>query len=195
MLAPGSARTTRGTSSRSGHVRSSGAGTRTSFVSFISSLLVVQRLPEALLGKARIEAGEPLGRERVRDGVRDRGGRSDRARLPYPLCAEWIVGRRGLEERSRHGRNFGCGKELVVGERRRPRLALIVVDRLLGEALAEPLRNGSEDLPFGEEGIHDRAGNVRRGQPEDVEATRRALDLDCCSVGARGEDERRLEAR
>src|SRR5215210_6338933 len=148
MEAPGSARTTRATSSRVRHVSSSGAATTTSFLSFMGSFLLVERSPKLLLRERRIEAGQALRGEGVRNGVPDRGGNPDRTALPDPLRAQGVQGRRSLDEGTRNRWHLNGRQQAVVRERCRPELSGLVVDRLFDEALAEPLHRAAHDLSF-----------------------------------------------
>src|SRR5215208_3427761 len=94
-------------------------------------------------------------RERVGDGVRDRGRRRDRTALADPLRAEWVVRRRRLDEGGAERRDLVGRQQRVVRERRGPQLAVLIVDGLLDEALAETLRDRPEHLTLGEQRVDD----------------------------------------
>ena len=97
---------------------------------------------------------------------------------PTPLIPSGCSGDGELIERRRHRRHLDRGHQRVVQERRDVRLTVLVVGHLLEERLADPLRDRADDLPFGEQRVHDRAGVVDRNDPQHAQRSERAVDLD-----------------
>ena len=153
------------------------------------------------LHAARSRAFRRVGRvdaaaaERGRHGVPDRGRGPDRPALADALRPERVARRRRLHERGRDLRHLGGLEQPVVGERGGRRLAVLVVDHLLGQARRRGRGRCRRHLALGQQRVDDPARVVDRGDPRTRSAPRRALDLHHRGVGPRAEDEVRLEAR
>src|SRR5579863_9171692 len=102
-----------------------------------------QRSPQllCLVGRIEVAAAEGVG-----DGVGDGGQRADRAALTHALRAERVARRGARDLADRDRRRSLCREQGVIDERRGPELAVLVVDRLLDQALAETLDGSADDL-------------------------------------------------
>ena len=100
------------------------------------------------------------------DGVEhrsgDRRGGGDRARLAHALDAEGVHRRRGLGAVGVEARQLGRRGQRVVHERARDQLALVVVDHLLVERLADRVRDAAVHLALDEHRVDGRPAVVDR---------------------------------
>src|ERR671921_1373951 len=96
-----------------------------------------------------------VGRERVHNGVYDRGRSSDGPRFAYPFHAHLVRG--GRRDRALQGvvRELWRARDKVVDHRARRQIALLVVDRLLVEGLRYALRYSTVELSVDDGRVDD----------------------------------------
>ena len=154
----------------------------------------------------------PRRGERVRNGRRNRrgngqhrhaqpGGRSHRVghgrgrldvrRLADALGAVGPDQARMLDEDRVHARHVERGRHLVVREIRVQHAAALV-DDLLGERLAQPLRHPALDLPLDVRGVHGEADVLRDHVLVERDLARLGIDGEVDRVGV---ETRRVEGR
>ena len=104
----------------------------------------------------------PKRRKRIHHGVHDGGGTTDGAGLAHALHAQRIHGRRRLGVAA-FDPGHGCGSgNGVVGQLAGHELAVVVVDGLFPEGLAESLGDAAVDLPVDDQGVDDACRNRPR---------------------------------
>ena len=94
------------------------------------------------------------------------GVRADRGRLADALGAERVERRRRLGVRDLERRELGRARDRVVGERRRERVAVVVVDDLLPQRLRDARRDPAVLLAVDEQRVEDAAAVVDRDVAE-----------------------------
>ena len=140
--------------------------------------------------------------KRILDRLREHRARRNAARFADALEADRVERRRRLAMRRLDRRHVGRGRQQIVHERRVQQLALLVVDELLVERVADAVRDAAVNLSFDEQRIDDRAAIVDDEVALDLDRRRLGIDLDDHRVhAARGaaavgpEVGRALEAR
>ena len=93
---------------------------------------------------------------------------------PIPFAPSGLSGDGDLHERGVDRRHLRGCEEAVADERRERGIALLVVDRLLDEALAESLGAATNHLSFCEQRVHDRSRRrpLRRGAARAADRSR-----------------------
>ena len=115
------------------------------------------------------------------------GRRGDGAGLAAALHAERVGEARYHGEVPGEERQIVGARQRVVHERAGQQLpARLVVDRVLGERLADPLRDGAVALALHQERVENAPEIVDRGVADDAHGPGRALDLDLAHVAAVG---------
>src|SRR5215831_544489 len=102
----------------------------------------------------RVEFDVP-GPQSVRHGIRDRHRWRNRAPLSESLDPEWIHGRRDLLVLDLEARKLRRGRHVVIHERRRQKLAVLVVGEVFPKSRTDALGRAADDLSFGQGRIHE----------------------------------------
>src|ERR1700691_4000769 len=137
----------------------------------------------------RCRHGDVFRADGVRDGVDDRGGRSDGAGLAAAFDAE-RVGRTLCQRCSdRHGGEVIGARHGVVHERAGHELASLVVDRALAQCLADALRDAAVDLALDNHRIDDDAEIVHRRPGDNLGVASLRIDLDLADMATGRESE------
>ena len=134
----------------------------------------------------------PRWLERVDDRVLHRGRRPDGGRLADALRAERVERRRRLGVRGLERRELGRARERVLGERRRERVAVVVVDEVLPQRLRDPRCEAAVHLPVDEQRVEDAPAVVDRDVTQRHHHAGVGVDLDDGDVRAERERRARL---
>jgi hypothetical protein len=119
------------------------------------------RMPDPLRRCRHVEMGNPVWRQRVDDRVHHRGRGGDGADLAAPLDAKRIVPATGALGRHRDRRQVICAGHAIIHERTGEELsARRVIDAVLAERLADPLRNTAMDLTLHDHRVQHHADIV-----------------------------------
>src|SRR6516165_2717534 len=119
-----------------------------------STSLFPDRAPDPLRRKRDIQVANTERRERVNDGVRYGGRRSDRPRFADALHAEGVRGRGGLGAPKDKVRDIRCARDRIVHKLSRKKLAVLIVDSLLHERRADRLSDSALHLAFDQKRVH-----------------------------------------
>src|SRR5262249_32702070 len=102
----------------------------------------------------RVELDVP-GPQSVCHGIRDRDRWRNRAPLSESFDPEWIHGRRDLLVLDLEARKLRRGRYVVIHERRRQELAVLVVGEVFPKSRTDALGGAADDLSFGQGRIHE----------------------------------------
>ena len=100
---------------------------------------------------------------------------------PAPLAPSGFSGDGVCTSPVSDRRDLCRGQQAVVEERGAAHLPVLIVDRLLDEAFPEPLYRPADHLSVGQQRVDHRASVVDGDQPEHVQLTGRAFDLDAAA--------------
>ncbi len=106
---------------------------------------------------------------------------------PMPFDAEVVERRRRLGVHGLEAGQLGGRDDAVVGEVRRERVAVVVVDDLFEQRLRDALREPTVHLTLGEQRVEDAPGVVDRDELAEHDLAGLDVDLDDGEVGARRE--------
>src|SRR6516165_11198752 len=148
---------------------------------------ISDRLPDALAGCWHVEAFDPEWRERIDNRVDDRRQRADRTRLAGALGAQWVALGRYRVRADLHIRHRIGARHAVIHEAAGQVLPrLTVIDNLLHQSLAQPLRDAAMDLALKADRVHHRADVVDDDVADDFQRTGLGVDLDLADMAAIG---------
>src|SRR3984893_8106320 len=152
-----------------------------------SGARIPHRLPDALAGCRHLEAFDPERRKRTDDGVDDRRQRADCAGLTRALGAQWIALGRHRVRGDLHVRHRVGARHAVIHEAAGqvlPRFA--VVDDLLHQSLAQPLRDAAMDLALEADRVHYGTDVVDDDVADDLQRAGIGVDLNLTDMAAIG---------
>ena len=121
--------------------------------SFFACARRLDQAEQALGGDGKLVDLDAERRQRIRDGVRDRGRRADGATFAHAAEAAERGRRQRLDVRHVHRRNLAGRRHQIVDQARGVELALRVVDDLLVERGADALRDAAMHLPVDDQRI------------------------------------------
>jgi hypothetical protein len=144
-------------------------------------------LPE-LLGRGRhVDMLDAQGLERVDQGVDDRSAGADGARLAAALHTHGVVLAEHLDRGEVEVRQVVGPGHAVVHEGAGDQLAVLVVDGVLEQRLADALDDAAMDLALDQHRVQDEAEIVDDGVVDDGHHAGVGVDLDLGDVAAVGE--------
>ena len=111
---------------------------------------------------------------------------------PSPLALEMVAARQGLEVVQLDHRDFVRGRRQVVGERRRQDVAVLVVDDLLEQRVADALRDAAVHLAVGDHRVDQAAGVLGDEEALDRHLAGLHVDLDDGHMARIGEGAGRI---
>ena len=142
--------------------------------------------PHALGGGGHVDIDDAERRQRIHHRVHDRRRRADGAGLAAALGAQRIVrAERGVGLELERKEIVGT-RHAIVHERARLELAaLVVIDRVLVERLADALDQRAMDLALDDQRVDDAAEVVGAGEVDKLDRAGLAIDFDLGDIGAR----------
>ncbi len=152
----------------------------------------VQRAPDLLRRQRHLQPGIVALADGVDDGVDDGAGRGRRAAFTHALGADRVGLAGDGVMHDGDGRHVGGARHAVVHEAARQDLAaVVVVEHVLEQRLAEPLRDAAVDLSLENGALEDVAAVADRRVAHNLDAARLRIDLDLRDVAAVGIGRRR----
>src|SRR5205807_4228294 len=131
--------------------------------------------------------------ERIENGVHDRRDRADRAELAAAFDAEEVgPGRHAFIKSIAQRRKLVGARHAVVHKGSGKQLpAVLIVDRLLIQGLADALRDAALDLSFDDHVIDDAADVVATDEARELDLSGLGIEFDLANLGAVGPGRRR----
>ena len=139
--------------------------------------------------------GNAKRRQRIIDGIEDRGRRADRAALTETFGTGHRGCRRAFDVVKRDRGNLARGRRQIIGQRCGVDVPKRVVHDLFEQRIADALGNAAMHLAVGDQRIDNAAGVLDREEFIDANCSGLDVDFDDRNVTGVGECARRIVMR